>query len=92
MKQCNSRLTAFGGIRTFTTAQQFIIIIMYQYNYQRINKSTNQYYCDIKPLSLHRTRIEYTKPLQDDANPILYSIYCIVYILIVQQHYIQRLT
>ena len=70
----NLRLTAFGGIRTFTTAQQFIIIIMYEYNYQRINKSTNQYYCDVKPLSLHRTRIEYIRPLPDDANPILYRL------------------
>ena len=58
----NSRRTAFGGIRTFNTAQQFIIITMYEYNYQRINKSTNQYYCDI----------EYTTPFPDDANPILY--------------------
>ena len=70
----NSRLAAFGGIRTFTTALQYILIIMYEYNYQCINKSTNQNYCNIKPLSLHLTRIECTKPLPDDANPILYRL------------------
>ena len=67
----NGRLSAFGGICTFTTAQQYIIIIMYQYNYQKLNKSTDQYYCDIKPVSLHRTRINYKLPLPAEADPIL---------------------
>ena len=62
----NGRLSAFGGIRTFTTAQQCIIVIIYQNN-----KSNNQYHCEIKPLSLHRARIEYTNPLPAGADPIL---------------------
>lgn len=66
----NGRLSRFGGIRTFTTGQQYLLLIQYQYNYQRIH-NTDQYWCEVNPLPLHQSRVEYTAPLPLDANTVL---------------------
>ena len=67
----NGRLTSFGGLRTFVSAQQAITVIQYQYNYQRDTGCKDQYWCDILPLPINTTRQVYESPLPDIADDIL---------------------
>ncbi len=67
----NGRLTSFGGLRTFVSAQQVITIIQYHYNYQLDTGCKDQYWCDILPLPINTTRQVYQSPLPDTADDIL---------------------
>ncbi len=66
----NGRLSRFGGIRTFATAQQCIIVIQYQYNTQKLYDSS-QYWCDIHLLPICCIRQDYCNPLGEPDKDIL---------------------
>lgn len=66
----NGRLSRFGGIRTFASAQQCIIAIQYQYNTQKLYNSS-QYWCAIQPLPIHNIRQAYDEPLGEPDQNVL---------------------
>jgi hypothetical protein len=66
----NGRLSRFGGIRTFATAQQSIIVIQYQYNSQRLH-NTSQYWCELWRLPIDSIRQRYTDPLGEPDKDVL---------------------
>ena len=76
-KLFSGRMPRLGGARTFTTAQQAIFVIQYQYNTQRLNKQvfntvTGQYWCDLDPLPLDSIRHHYSEHrLAGDTSTIL---------------------
>lgn len=66
----NGRLSRFGGIRTFASAQQCIIAIQYQYNTQKLYNSS-QYWCAIQSLPIHNIRQAYDEPLGEPDKDVL---------------------
>lgn len=66
----NGRLTRFGGIRTYATAQQNILVIQYQYNSRKLYKS-GQYWCNMQLLDYNTIRQTYTSPLGESDRDVL---------------------
>lgn len=66
----NGRLSRFGGIRTFASAQQSIIVVQYQYNSHKLY-DTGQYWCDISYLPIHSIRQSYRDPLGEPDIDLL---------------------
>ncbi len=66
----NGRLSRFGGIRTFASAQQAILIIQYQYNSQKLF-NRGQYWCEINIPGFSTIRHSYVDPLGEPDRNVL---------------------
>ena len=67
---CNSKISQSGGIRTFASAQQNMLVIQYQYNTNKLYKK-GRYWCDIYLPRVDSVRQKYCDPLgEPDKNVI----------------------
>lgn len=67
---CNSKISHSGGIRTFASAQQNMLVIQYQYNSNKLYKK-GRYWCDINLLRSDSIRQKYCDPLGEPDKSVL---------------------
>ncbi len=67
---CNSKISQSGGIRTFASAQQNMLVIQYQYNTNKLYKK-GRYWCDIYLPRVDSVRQKYCDPLGEPDKNVL---------------------
>ncbi len=67
---CNSKISQSGGIRTFASAQQNMLVIQYQYNTNKLYKK-GRYWCDIYLPRIDSIRQRYCDPLGEPDRNVL---------------------
>jgi hypothetical protein len=67
----NGRMSVFGGMRTYTTAQQYAMLVQYQMNHRRLNPGSNRWQIPIRYLPLNATRMPYLPPLPLETDELL---------------------
>ncbi len=67
---CNSKISQSGGVRTFASAQQNMLVIQYQYNTNKLYKK-GRYWCDIDLPNFSSIRQHYSDPLGEPDKDVL---------------------
>ncbi len=67
----NGRLSTYGGMRTYITAQQNAIVEQYQTNHRKLHPTATRYQVPIRYLPMNATRMLYLPPIPTDDEMIL---------------------